>query len=671
MIRPTQGELECKLPVYLPRSILATDVQAEREINNATIAVRTTSVLDWQFRLLREEMVAPMRKGFDSFQEATQDGLNARMVGLSLTKPQPSILMEVALPPSHKANRCKNLKERVAFWTSSRSLSLHTSYLVAVNGKPFGFVTIVYRDPDVLARHSVVGVWPDDSSVSGLSNLLAMVQWDNKKTNGYDTKLVQIGGALFAFEPVLSCLQKMDNIPLTDELILNKPSLPTEYINIDKALIELESSNVTYDEHQLNAMKLAFKNRVSITQGPPGTGKTFVGVKLLEIIYKLTNEVILCVCYTNHALDDFMADLLNAGLTSMVRIGGRSKDERLEPYSLHSVVRRHGGNHSAVQKQRWAVASEQKIQIESQIEELVKKLEIFHSAQWSEMECYLEEHDKDAWSQLCILPEDVEDGIGFHVIHKNRSLTYDALWKVWLNGGQREEVPLSNTHGALTIVRSMRHDIWALSKTERQQMKQKWVVHRSSDLREEIADALLEYRIASRMLNDLRHVNDEAALKSVRIIGCTTTGAAKYKHLIDSVKPGVVIIEEAGEVLEAHVLTCLHESIKHLIMIGDHKQLRPRIETYELSVACPSTNYNLNCSLFERLALSGKFGSACLAVQHRMHPDIAKFIRPTYAELSNAPKTEQHPPVRGVTSRVVFINHDKLEDTHAGMKQDM
>ena len=32
---------------------------------------------------------------------------------------------------------------------------------------------------------------------------------------------------------------------------------------------------------------------------------------------------------------------------------------------------------------------------------------------------------------------------------------------------------------------------------------------------------------------------------------------------------GVVLVEEAAEVLEAHVLTALDESTKHLIMIGE------------------------------------------------------------------------------------------------------
>lgn len=41
-----------------------------------------------------------------------------------------------------------------------------------------------------------------------------------------------------------------------------------------------------------------------------------------------------------------------------------------------------------------------------------------------------------------------------------------------------------------------------------------------------------------------------------------------------------MLVEEAGQVLEAHVLGCLVDTIQHLILIGDPLQLRPGINTY-------------------------------------------------------------------------------------------
>jgi superfamily I DNA and/or RNA helicase len=75
------------------------------------------------------------------------------------------------------------------------------------------------------------------------------------------------------------------------------------------------------------------------------------------------------------------------------------------------------------------------------------------------------------------------------------------------------------------------------------------------------------------------------------------------------------MVEEAAEILEAHVLTTLGADTQHLIMIGDHKQLRPKVEHYSLSVQA-GQGHSLNVSLFERLVLAG-LPCATLAVQHR------------------------------------------------------
>lgn len=54
----------------------------------------------------------------------------------------------------------------------------------------------------------------------------------------------------------------------------------------------------------------------------------------------------------------------------------------------------------------------------------------------------------------------------------------------------------------------------------------------------------------------------------------TTTGAAKYRSVLQEVMPPVVIVEEAAEVLEAHTITTLSQACKHLILIGDHQQVQ-------------------------------------------------------------------------------------------------
>ena len=63
-----------------------------------------------------------------------------------------------------------------------------------------------------------------------------------------------------------------------------------------------------------------------------------------------------------------------------------------------------------------------------------------------------------------------------------------------------------------------------------------------------------------------------------------------------TVKPSVIIVEEAAELLESQLLAVLQPSVQHLIMIGDHEQLRPQVENYELV-----SRKHFDVSMFERL----------------------------------------------------------------------
>lgn len=44
----------------------------------------------------------------------------------------------------------------------------------------------------------------------------------------------------------------------------------------------------------------------------------------------------------------------------------------------------------------------------------------------------------------------------------------------------------------------------------------------------------------------------------------------------------IVIVEEAAEVLEAHIITSLSKDCQHLILIGDHLQLKPSTANYRI-----------------------------------------------------------------------------------------
>ena len=148
---------------------------------------------------------------------------------------------------------------------------------------------------------------------------------------------------------------------------------------------------------------------------------------------------------------------------------------------------------------------------------------------------------------------------------------------------------------------------------------------------------------------------DEEFFKEATVIAMTTTGAAKYRRVLERIKPKIVIIEEAAEVLEAHVITSITDGAEHLILIGDHKQLRPNTSVYDLA-----RRYNLQLSLFERMVDNG-MECHSLDLQHRMRPEISLVMKDIYPTLKDHPSVSQYPDVRGVSSNLFFIDHKYTE----------
>lgn len=94
----------------------------------------------------------------------------------------------------------------------------------------------------------------------------------------------------------------------------------------------------TLDPTQSSALLNILKRELSLIQGPPGTGKSYTGEKLIKVLLanKTKSQIgpILCVCYTNHALDQLLEHLLDDGTENVICIGSRSKFERLAGLNL-------------------------------------------------------------------------------------------------------------------------------------------------------------------------------------------------------------------------------------------------------------------------------------------------------------------------------------------------
>ena len=159
--------------------------------------------------------------------------------------------------------------------------------------------------------------------------------------------------------------------------------------------------------------------------------------------------------------------------------------------------------------------------------------------------------------------------------------------------------------------------------------------------------------------------NREAVLKSVKIIGCTTNGAARYAGLLRSAAPKVLIVEEAGQILEARVLAALSASIEVMISIGDPLQLRPSISSYSLSMDSKLGRLHaLDKSMLERLSGEAAIPMQQLLLQRRMRPEISNLIRMTiYPNLQDHPAVLEHPKLKGfnLPSSLFFFSHKHAE----------
>lgn len=170
---------------------------------------------------------------------------------------------------------------------------------------------------------------------------------------------------------------------------------------------------------------------------------------------------------------------------------------------------------------------------------------------------------------------------------------------------------------------------------------------------------------------------DARCLKQADVIGVATSGMARYSSLIRSLNSKVVVCEEAGEVLEAHILTALLPTVEHAILIGDHLQLRPQISNYELqSTHVRGKQYSLDVSLFERLVNPFNKNEeplpfTMLQTQRRMHPQISELIRSTlYPGLEDAEYLGSYPEVQGLRRRLFWMTHTNNESakgTSTGM----
>jgi hypothetical protein len=205
-------------------------------------------------------------------------------------------------------------------------------------------------------------------------------------------------------------------------------------------------------------------------------------------------------------------------------------------------------------------------------------------------------------------------------------------WQTVVNKGKQKQT----IHQLMTIptklndeqVQAISKDLWSLSIPERHDLYRYWLRKYRENGHKSVSDAHFEFNRAMAEHSQYLQLEDYYILKNAIIVAMTTTCAAKYFAVLQKLGSKnfkfsliiffflplgckIVIVEEAAEIFEAHVITSLSPQCEHLILIGDHVQLRPNPSVYKLAM-----NYKIDVSLFERF-VKNDFPNVRLNIQVR------------------------------------------------------
>ncbi|PLN78187.1 P-loop containing nucleoside triphosphate hydrolase protein [Aspergillus taichungensis] len=655
-ILPTADEFACAERPFYRRA---------EEILELVGDQRVAGHLDNQFRLMREDMLSELRESVQIAQGKKKgrrptrrlgnlalDSASCRDTGKRHLKP---CAVGVTWRTGEEKIRGMTSKDRKAHLQKNPQTLRHNAFGCLLRADEIVAFATIERDIESLALETPV-LKLRVSGQDALKKCLLYLKMYN------DVEFFLVDASVFAYEPILKRLQDMAILPLKEELFLYEDGnpvgrsglVPDNFVSRLEGEVNSDISGplgidkpVRIDWSQFQSLITGLTQSVSLIQGPPGTGKSFIGALLAKAFHDQTKEKILVMCYTNHALDQFLEDLLDIGIkhSSIVRIGPKSTP-RTQPLLLNEQ--------SANFKRSNATWNKIKT-TENDARELESDL-ITSCARYKEVGVnavsileYLEFEDEEFFEALSV-PEDAD---GMTIAGKNgQAIKKDHLYRQWLNG--------QGPGFFKNLIPSSCRAVWQLDLPARQEKNSMWIRALLEEKASTLGAHASQFNRSQKMLDTLWRDKTRHILENKRIIGCTTTKAAMFFDEIRQAAPGIILLEEAGEILESHVLAAMNESTKQLVMIGDHLQLRPKVNSYALTRE-KGEGYELNVSLFERLIHAG-YPHTRLQKQHRMCPEISTLVRGLmYSDLEDGEKTRDRPPPRGLQDRVIFIQHEQPE----------
>ncbi|KAF7957199.1 hypothetical protein EAE96_002790 [Botrytis aclada] len=675
-------------------------------------------LLDRQFRLLREDTVGQLR---DAVREEvtrlehsnrkvpkTHDGQqgvrkliyhNVRFSRMSVDRRKGlQVVAEFDQPPQIND---KSTKQREEWWKGSKLLQVDSLVCFVSSDGKIIFLCVcdpilpprVRRDSNANDKTRPYDIPSLFREAKRASVLLSLAEYKTEDAVWISThiaasksrqSLVEFPGVLLpSFQPTLQALQEMSrklSLPFTEIVapdlqasaaVVQPPAYATKRgfsFNLDVlagvpltfkpgqafdfAKLDVGS---TLDEAQQFAVIRALSTRLALIQGPPGTGKSYTGVAIINALLRNRKAAVLgpiiCVCYTNHALDQLLEHLVKDGVRQIIRVGSRSKSDLLQNLTLHHV--REGDKPTRTEKHDTWEHNRDIDQILRELEDILSWLN--NPKSWKNIQAHLMRTHARHFEEL--FGKGVDDE-GFHEVKGRKFKVVES----WLRGASKKFT--SNRPVAQLLAISLRE----MSELERGVLHKNWIEQRNVQLTNDLIHALDSYHGSKSALDRCHSELDLRCLREAHVIGVTTSGLARNIKLLQRVRAKVMLCEEAGEVLEAHTLTAFLPGIEHAILIGDHEQLRPQINNYELQHDNPrGKRYSLDISLFERLVRPQKGNVqvplSTLKTQRRMHPSISELVRvPLYPDLQDHSSVSEYPQVDGMRDRLYWLDHKEKED---------
>ncbi|KAL5359433.1 P-loop containing nucleoside triphosphate hydrolase protein [Aspergillus floccosus] len=470
------------------------------------------------------------------------------------------------------------------------------------------------------------------------------------------------------------------------------------------------------DITQWEALHQMLTKSLTVVQGPPGTGKTFVSIMALKVLIsnmKPGDPPVIVSSHTNHALDQLLVHISRFE-PNYIRLGSRSSDLEIKKRTLFNV--RKSQPTVSVHGSVLGSASGKQRSLKQSIMALLKPFDLESSK--SPIPCslffnyglltqsqydslskgaknWIRPGDRDeadpisAWLGDQLVRFKVTyaaDNFGF--IEDEIDLEYEQLKELEAEHGVEEddfetlkgdyihvEEGFKGFRGndKAAIDYSKYSDLWEIP------VKERGAVYNALRklAKEKVLGQFRQY--VSEYMRDCKDIQigkwerDNLVLQTAKVIGVTATGLSKYRGLISSLKPRIVLIEEAAEVIEAPIAAACLESVQHMILVGDHQQLKGHCAVQELG----AEPFFLEMSMFERLVRNG-LEYVTLRKQRRMAPEIRRLLTPIYGELQDHESVHHRPSIPGMGNvRSFFFCHNwpetsdslssKMNETEAEM----